>query len=425
MKEKFIFFLFALTFFLNTQYNLFHLIPKDQFEYSQLEVSETLVIGKILNSEQGDIFEDGGFTGTYYFDKNSGGRAEAGNLSYQKYIHNEVPQKVGYNSYKSQIGGQAILYTLFDQVFGLDNNINIEIFRIFNSLLLSVLLALFVSWIQKKWGLSVAITTFLLLLPNFWLFLYGKSSWWCNWTYFLPFVYGLYYFENHKKTNFKKYTLVFSLLFFIKFWFNGFEFITVFLVASAIPYLYYNFENKLSFYLNFLVRHFIITISSLLLAIAFQLYQFYLLTGSFGDGIHHLVDAFSRRSSGGYHYLPTQTTLSTLKTLHLDIITRYLGNTFINDEILTVKLPFAAIIFLGIVCSLYLYKKQIETRLVAITWFSILAPFSWFILFKEHAHIHTHIDFFIWYCPFLVLLILLISLTINTLAKTSAQKAQT
>ncbi|MDH6251938.1 hypothetical protein M2347_001665 [Chryseobacterium sp. H1D6B] len=418
MKEKFIFLLFAVLFFLNTQFNSFHLIPQERFEYSKIEVSETLVIGKLLNSKHGSILEDGGFTGTYYYEKSNAPRTVIGKKSYDKYINNEVPAKYSYDAYKSQIGGQAILYSIFEKAFNLDNKINILIFRIFNSLSLSILLTLFLVWIKRKFGIATAVTCFILIIPNYWIFLYGKSTWWCNWVYFLPFVYGLFFFERNKKQSIKKYITVFSFLFFVKFWFTGFEFITVFLISSSIPYIYYLFENKLSFYYKFIGRHFLIVIIPFILAILFQLYQFKLLTGNFKDGIAHLTNAYTRRSSGEYFYEGTSNHLNILKKFHVDIITRYLGNSFINENILGIKFPFAVIIGIGAVCSYILYKKKIEKRLIAVTWFSIAAPFSWFILFKEHAHIHTHVDFFIWYCPFLLLLILLISLTLNFFFKT-------
>ncbi|PKF76229.1 hypothetical protein [Chryseobacterium sp. PMSZPI] len=416
MKDKLIFFVFTVLFFCNTQFNIFHLIPKERFEYSKVEVSETLVIGKLLNSEQGSIFEDGGFTGIFYVDSDFSSKNAGGKKSYEQYINNEKPKKYAYWAYKTQIGGQAILYSLFDKAFGLDNMVNITIFRMLNSLSLSILLTLFLVWVKRKFGMTTAIVCFILLLPNYWIFLYGKSTWWCSWVYFLPFVYALFFFEKNKeKPDFKKYVTVFSLLFFIKFWFTGFEFITVFLISSAIPYIYYVFENKLSFYIKFIIRHFIIVIAPLMATILFQLYQFKLLTGNFNDGIAHLLDAYSRRSNGGYSYTGEYAYLNTLKQYHVDILFRYIGGSFITEDF--VKLPVFVILVIGFLCSLFLYFKNIERRLVLVTWFSSAAPLSWLIIFKQHAHIHPHIDFFIWYCPFLILLVLLISLTVTSFLK--------
>ncbi|MCW3161009.1 hypothetical protein [Chryseobacterium oryctis] len=416
MKHKLIFFVFAILFFCNIQFNSFHLIPKERFEYSLVEVSETLIIGKLLNSRQEGIFADGGFTGVFYVDEDFSNRSVAGKKSYAKYINNERPKKYAYWAYKSQIGGQAILYSIFDKTFGLDNKTNITIFRVANSILLSVLLTLFLFWVKIKFGMRTCVISFLLLLSNYWIFLYGKSTWWCSWVYFLPFVYSLFFFERNKENfNAKKYVFVFSFLFFVKFWFTGFEFITVFLISSAIPYIYYLFENKLAFYIKFIGRHFLIVAFPLVLSILFQLYQFKLLMGSFKDGIYHLIDAYSRRANGEYSYSGDYAYLNTLKQYHLDILFRYIGGSFINEDF--IKLPFFVIIVLGIISSVFLYVKNIDRKLVITTWFSIIAPLSWLILFKEHAHIHVHIDFFIWYCPFLILLMILIALAISSFLK--------
>lgn len=416
MKEKLFLFILTCVFFLNTQFNFFHLIPQQFFEYSKTETSEELIIGKLLNSEQGSILEDGGFTG-YFYSKGGSSDSIEKKWSFEKYTNSEIPKKTFYDPYKSQIGGQAILYSIFDKIFNLDNAINLILFRAFNSLLLSILLSLFVVWIKRKFGSTVALICFVFILPNYWIFLFGKSTWWCNWVYFLPFIYGLFFFEENRKPNFRKYVFISSVLVFIKFWFTGFEFITTFLIASSIPYIYYVFENTISFYYKFIVRHFLIVIFPFICTILFQLYQFKLLTGNFKDGIDHLTDAYTRRSSNHYSYEGTYSYLNTLKKFHLDIITQYLGNSFISSDILGFKFPFAILIGIGTISSYILYKKNIERRLVAITWFSIAAPFSWFILFKQHAYIHKHIDFFIWYCPFLLLLILLISLTLNFFLK--------
>jgi hypothetical protein len=33
-------------------------------------------------------------------------------------------------------------------------------------------------------------------------------------------------------------------------------------------------------------------------------------------------------------------------------------------------------------------------------WFSLLAPLSWFVIFKAHSYIHTHMNFIVWQMPF-------------------------
>jgi hypothetical protein len=45
-------------------------------------------------------------------------------------------------------------------------------------------------------------------------------------------------------------------------------------------------------------------------------------------------------------------------------------------------------------------KRQARVALVGATWFSVLAPLSWFVIFKSHSFIHTHMNYVVWQMPF-------------------------
>jgi ABC-type multidrug transport system permease subunit len=45
-------------------------------------------------------------------------------------------------------------------------------------------------------------------------------------------------------------------------------------------------------------------------------------------------------------------------------------------------------------------EKQKRVALIFATWFSILAPLSWFIIFKSHSYLHVHMNFIVWQMPF-------------------------
>ena len=45
-------------------------------------------------------------------------------------------------------------------------------------------------------------------------------------------------------------------------------------------------------------------------------------------------------------------------------------------------------------------QRQHYIALIWTTWFSILAPLSWFVIFKAHSYIHTHMSFLLWQMPF-------------------------
>ena len=49
------------------------------------------------------------------------------------------------------------------------------------------------------------------------------------------------------------------------------------------------------------------------------------------------------------------------------------------------------------------FFKYFPIALMAILWVSLAAPLSWFIIFKGHSYIHTHMNPIVWYMPFMLL----------------------
>jgi len=68
------------------------------------------------------------------------------------------------------------------------------------------------------------------------------------------------------------------------------------------------------------------------------------------------------------------------------------------------------ILFLATVLALALLRMKVRlpidkaktTALIAGTWFAILAPLSWFVIFKSHSYIHTHMNAITWHMPFTI-----------------------
>jgi hypothetical protein len=58
-----------------------------------------------------------------------------------------------------------------------------------------------------------------------------------------------------------------------------------------------------------------------------------------------------------------------------------------------------------------LYPKTLA--LLYTTWFSILPPLSWLIIFKAHAYIHGQLDYIIWQMPFVLFGFALCGMTIR------------
>ena len=45
-------------------------------------------------------------------------------------------------------------------------------------------------------------------------------------------------------------------------------------------------------------------------------------------------------------------------------------------------------------------QRKRNLALITTLWVSILAPLSWYVIFKGHSYIHTHMNHILWQMPF-------------------------
>jgi hypothetical protein len=54
--------------------------------------------------------------------------------------------------------------------------------------------------------------------------------------------------------------------------------------------------------------------------------------------------------------------------------------------------------------------------LLGATWFSILSPITWFLVFKGQAYVHTHTNYLAWHMPFTLFGFTLCGMVLRSLA---------
>ena len=136
--------------------------------------------------------------------------------------------------------------------------------------------------------------------------------------------------------------------------------------------------------------------------------------------MNYIVYSFEKRTYANPHNFPPVYTPS-LESNTTQVIVKYINGTFIDvNKYLPSSIPFISrhllkvyyskLILLFLIMSGLLYflrnrvynenEKRKYLALIFATWFSILAPLSWFIVFKAHSYIHTHMNFIVWQMPF-------------------------
>lgn len=400
-KETILLIVFFVLFTLSYTTNIFQISNSDLFHGFERQ-PEGLVVGRLARSAQDGVFSYGGLTGVNY-NSNSERTADqyAADLAAQHnlYLTNSILPD-SYQAYKSQSGGQGIVFGLIQKLSPLSPAQNLMLFRGLNALLIAFVFCLIAWWVQRNFSFTATLITLLLIFFSPWINVFSHNLWWVLWSFYLPFLAMLLvlaYKEKYPgKVSEVKVLLWVFLAVFIKCFFTGFEFITTTLAAAICPIVFYCYQRKGSFlqFIIFSVKASVAMILGVLAQMLVLITQIKFLDGSFSDGINHIIVSFTKRSA-----IESVSQFSVLK-MYLQDDAFPLG--FLPNSI---HFYFGVLVAIVLLISLYLYIKSDERKVRALSLtclFSILAPLSWLIVFKQHAFEHPHMDYIIWYMPFLL-----------------------
>jgi hypothetical protein len=386
----------------------------DNYEHDM----EGFIVGRMVKSRHDGIFSSGGLTGEVNLDANSVAD------QYLAYT-NGLPLGTYYSAYYSQIGGQGILFSILDKLMTCSPQEKLRLFYALTSLLSALALAAIVLWFYLEFGLTVALFVLASAVFSQWLVVFGRNLWWSLWSFYVPVVVLMHYLRFKRElVNIKLLALgaVVFITIFIKCLFTGYEYITTTLVMMIVPLVYYGILKGWNFR-GFLTCLFTAAFSSCLaILVTFNILCFQVgsVKGSFRDGIHHIVYSFEKRTYANPQDFPSVYAAS-LESSTIRVVGRYLKGTFfdannylscpnrfVSAYLLKVRYLYVVLLFMMASAILYFLRDRCLTEeerrkrvaLVFATWFSMLAPLSWFIIFKSHSYIHTHMNFIVWQMPF-------------------------
>ena len=140
-----------LALFLSYSFN-FWSVSTDMF-YTYERSPEGLVIGKMARSQQEGIFAYGGLTGRNRVVLENGNAEEEAQMTHSAqhdfYLtKKKLPPK--YDLYKSQSGGQAILYSVVQEIVPGDNPFKLKVVRGLNAALTALCFMLLIGWVYRN-----------------------------------------------------------------------------------------------------------------------------------------------------------------------------------------------------------------------------------------------------------------------------------
>lgn len=435
--QKILFFIFFIFLTLNFYNNPFKVLPDEQFK--DLDIfCESLLYGRLAKSQKDGVFSEAGLLGVIY-DENSLPENLKGHvpdslkemriyrirefaintsmhqqLDYYLTKTEDIPD--GYALYLSQIGGQGFVLSFFDKILPFDNNIKFKFFKLINAALCALCLILFMLWAYRNWGIISIVIYFVLILFSPWLVFFGNSLFWVLWAFYIPFLTMLFLLYkkhmNPKSISNRQIWIFLYLSVLIKCFFNGFEFFTTSFACIFCPILYYFLLERKSIkeFIIFSLKTGMIIFSALITQTLILVMQLTYVKGNLISALNYLSYTFIRRASFSYYENDDYGVIGSIKF----IFAKYLqGNAFglklfnlENFNIFFIAL-FSIIVLSGIIIYLHtIFKKRDQylknKALLITTAFSFICPASWFIIFREHSYFHRHLDFIVWYIPFLL-----------------------
>lgn len=397
------------------------------FETHQVD-SESYIIGRMVQSQQQGIFSSGGLPGFGSFDATPVRAIDQPfAYQYQAYMHH-LPF-VTYTTTHSQIGGQGIFFSMLDRLITAPPASKLRLFYALTALLTAITITAVILWFYLEFGLTVAIFVFFSALLSQWLTVFARNLWWSLWSFYLPVVAMMYYLRTKATLSpleMVKLAIIAFVTVLIKCIITGYEYITTTLVMMVVPVVYYLIRYRVKPKPAF-QRLMLISVSaclSVLLSFAILCIQIATVEGDWWAGVDHILYSFQKRThiepaSWEVGDLPADFAAS-LEASTVTVVGKYLVGTYFDAANYLPAGPFASkyllkirylyLILLFVLASLVLYFRQPQQgaaaaanqqrALLYTTWFSLLAPLSWFVIFKAHSYIHTHMNFIVWQMPF-------------------------
>ena len=378
--------------------------------------SESLVVGRLIRSSQAGIWADYGILQRDY-DWREENRFVSGN-------HVEE-----FQMYPQQIGLQGMVFGLLNSIISLQDSDMIQFLYLLNAIMLAIFILLVALWVKAKFGLLSAIFIVVGCIFSPWLVVSARNLYWVTWTFLLPFVAILYlhWLESHRgRIKSWIFLLAAFLTVFIRVS-NGFEFVSAVLITAVLPIIFYAINEKWTFK-QYVRRSLFIGLGGLaafFVALGVNLWQRAMLLGGLSESWVHLQRNILLNT--GVTFLEEEATEGIILAFEgpiLHVINAYLHRG--NPLVLDYRMGELFLVLLMLTLCLFLQKKfapriqENQRRFAALammTYASLLAPISWFVLARSHSYAHRHINYFLWYFPTVILLLALLGAVAAALFK--------
>jgi hypothetical protein len=432
--------------FLSYNYNALMITSDDYFRTYQLD-SEQLILDGILhgNNENG---------------KMSLGRYSRPNIknqsTYSHQLYLDRNKQSVFREYRSQFGLQLYVYNFIGKTI----NYDVRILQAFSSFLMSLIVSLFFIIINREFSLKHALAFCIPLIISPWVVVFAKNLYWVEAAWYLPTIVA-FFFGRTAFTSFKSAALLGIMLFlgFLLKMLCGYEYITTIALSACVPIIYYATKYKI----NAIKSFYILSLAGLSFFLAFCLaltIHANSLSTDLNNGFREIYYTTTKRVAIGNPELAAKEAckgsdnpsecqkiyINSLKSNNLTVVGKYFimphflpwidrisitSKMSTSDRILLMKLKSdhsfqtlyyiisrvdlfniilfviekAGFIIFCIFAFIASFNKKSSLSLGILVAFS--AALSWYFLAKGHSYIHYHMNYVLWYLPFIPLSMLI------------------
>ena len=409
-KGILLFFASLLILTLSFQLNFFG-SATEKFYLGHQRDSESLVIGRIVETHNNGVFSHSGLMGRY----------EDDNIFYYQYhiYQKGVVADSPFQLYRSSAGFQGFFYGFVDSLtHGYGSMEGIVFHRFITSLLLALTLTWFIMLCAKALGYWAAIVSVIMIALSQWLVVFSNNLYWMFFLVFLPFVIVFQFCSSESYANYRlnlKFILSAIFIAILIKCLAGYEYISTILIAIFAPLLFFAIKDNWGCRL-FVKRAVYISIAAcagFLAAMAIHIAQLAWYFGDVNKAFSELAYIISKRTHGDPNFV-ADVYRESLNSSVFEVFLKYWnGHAFdlrrlgwnLEDITFGHLIIFALIISLfGSLIVKYKFpeKTTLNRAILVAKWFSILAPISWFVMAKGHSYIHTRLNHVLWYVPYLL-----------------------
>ena len=377
---------------------------------------DRMVVARLVETRQHGFFSSGGLMGLGDVDE-IGYDTRTSRHQFNTFLNNGTFKS--YWVYESNPGFQAIFYSLFDKASSIPGELKLKLWRAATAVVTAIIFGLIIVGLATEFGLLSGLFTFVFVLVSMWIVLPAGSIFWNYWAFYLPFLASAYLLADAARKNeynSRKIYIVTFVAVLIKILFSGFDLTTTVLVMATVPYVFYGIYNHWD-RKTFFTR--IFKIGVVLLAAAFTglvilSIQIIGNEGNVTSAFSYVLDRFGHHAEGSSEFF-FNPSVEVRKITTAEVVQKYLVMPAVNVRFQTATvqiLYWHLIAVFALFTIIYFLRHKIrgdgETPrkaigLFAATWYSILAPLSWYVLFKPHSYIHTHVNTMGWQMPFTLL----------------------